>query len=218
MGSAVLAPPGTKGPARGRGSGGGDGSPGGGRRGGDQNPRDLPAQAYRTGIWMALAAIAMFFATLTSAMVVRKGLSNDWRPISPPGVLWLNTFLLLLSSATLERSRRLMFRQPGRFAFWWLATLGLGLVFIAGQLVAWRELASQGVFLATNPSSSFFYLLTASHGVHLAGGMCALTYLNIRRRRRPLTRTVVDVTAIYWHCMDGLWVYLFLLLSAARWI
>jgi len=82
-------------------------------------------------------------------------------------------------------------------------------------LTAWRELATRGVYLASNPSSSFFYLLTATHGVHLLGGMAALFYLVFSAGRialEPKTLAVVDVTAIYWHFMDGLWIYLLLLL------
>ncbi len=167
---------------------------------------------------MALAAIMMLFATFTSALVVRKGLSNDWRPITLPRVLWLNTFLLIVSSATLRRSRKSL--SAGRidhFAAWWYLTTGLGLAFIGGQGIAWRVLASRGVYLASNPSSSFFYLLTAAHGLHLLAGICALIWVAYLARKPYLSRSVVDVTSIYWHCMDGLWVYLFLLLLAGRW-
>ncbi len=176
----------------------------------------VPARAYRTGMWMALAAIVMLFAAFSSALVVRKGLSSDWVAISLPGILWLNTFVLVTSSFTLELSRKsLKAGAGGRFARWWYATVGLGLVFIAGQLVAWRQLATRGVYLSTNPSSSFFYLLTAAHGVHLLGGICALFYVVFRARGHllaPENRTAVEVTAIYWHFMDGLWIYIILLL------
>jgi cytochrome c oxidase subunit 3 len=93
----------------------------------------------------------------------------------------------------------------------------LGLLFVGSQLTAWRELAWRGVYLATNPSSSFFYLLTAAHGVHLLGGIIALLYLVVRAGRislRPRQATALDVTAIYWHFMDGLWLYILLLLIA----
>ena len=183
----------------------------------------VPARAYRTGMWMALAAITMLFAAFTSAMVVRKGISNDWVPTALPRILWLNTAVLLSSSLTLELSRRsLSTGGPGAgfsargFTRWLYVTLALGLCFIAGQLIAWRELASRGVYLATNPSSSFFYLLTATHGVHLLGGIAALGYVVLRAGRialAPGRRTLVDLTALYWHFMDGLWIYILLLLS-----
>jgi cytochrome c oxidase subunit III len=167
-------------------------------------------------MWVGLAAIVMLFAAFTSAMVVRKGISNDWVPTELPRVLWLNTAILLASSATLERSRRsLAAGVVDRFAPWLYVTVGLGLMFVAGQLLAWHELALRGVYLATNPSSSFFYLLTAAHGVHLLGGIAALFYILFRTRRfivEPTRRAPLDVTAIYWHFMDGLWIYILWLL------
>src|SRR5207245_11621729 len=114
--------------------------------------------------------------------------------------------ILVPSTAPLELSRRSLTRGlAGRFAAWLYATLGLGLAFMGGQLAAWHALGARGVYLATNPSSSFFYLLTAAHGVHLLGGIAALFYLSVRARRIAVTaekRTAVAVTAMYWHFME----------------
>jgi cytochrome c oxidase subunit 3 len=97
-------------------------------------------------------------------------------------------------------------------------TTGLGLLFLAGQIVAWRQLAAAGMLLATNPSSSFFYLLTAAHGAHLAGGIFALFYVTFRqwKRSRISQATAAELTSIYWHFMDGLWVFLLVLLTLGR--
>ena len=169
-------------------------------------------------MWMGLAAIVMLFAAFTSAMVVRQGISSDWVSTRLPGIIYLNTILLLGSSLTLELSRRSLTREAAKkFVLWLYVTLGLGVAFVAGQLVAWRELAARGVYLATNPSSSFFYVLTAAHGIHLLGGTAALSYLVFRTQRLlagPGRRTSMDVTAIYWHFMDALWVYILFLLMA----
>jgi cytochrome c oxidase subunit 3 len=168
----------------------------------------------------ALTGIVMLFAAFTSALVVRKGMSFDWVSFSVPRVLWLNTFVLMASSATLELSRRsLSAGSAHEFIRWLSATVVLGLGFLGGQLVAWRELASRGIYLGTNPGSSFFYVLTAAHGIHLLGGVVALAYVASRARRIALgraRRTPVDVTAIYWHFMDALWIYVFLML--VRWV
>ena len=225
MAPAVITPTKPEAPARTDDFGpGGDGFDGGNRfgDGGGSGAHEwaVPARAYRTGMWMALAAIVMLFAAFTSAMVVRRGISNDWVATALPHILWLNTAVLLTSSLTLELARRALAPGAGfsinRFARWLYTTLALGLVFIAGQLVAWRELAARGVYLSTNPSSSFFYLLTAAHGLHVLGGIAALAYVVLRARAIALAspkRTVVDVTAMYWHFMDGLWVYILLLLA-----
>ncbi|HEV2387079.1 MAG TPA: cytochrome c oxidase subunit 3 [Candidatus Acidoferrales bacterium] len=203
-----AAPPGTEGP------GGG----GGGGRGG-LPPGAVPQRAYITGLTMGLAAILMFFMALTSAFIVRKGLSNDWRAFPLPAVLWLNTAILLASSFTIQAARSRLGRKdvPG-FRHWWGVTTALGLLFLAGQLVAWRQLVSEGVYLATNPSSSFFYVLTAAHGLHLLGGILALAAIAVWNwgKARITRATATEMAAIYWHFLDGLWVFLFLLLKLGQ--
>ncbi len=204
--------PGGSGDGFDQGGSGGDGGNGAGR------PKSLPDQRYYTGMMLGLAAILMLFAAFTSAYVVRKGLSDDWQATAVPGVLWLNSMVLLASSFTLEKARR--WRQvQARFQAWWWTTTGLGMIFLMGQILAWQELVAGGVYLNTNPSSSFFYLLTGTHAVHLLGGVIALLYLSWRVWRRNsggLGATALGVTALYWHFMDGLWIYLFLLLLIGR--
>ena len=167
---------------------------------------------------LGLGAIVMLFAAFTSALVVRKGLSDDCQATAIPGILWPNTVLLLASSFTLEKARR-CYEIQARFQRWWWLTTALGVAFLAGQLLAWQQLAASGIYLNTNPSSSFFYLLTGAHGVHLLGGVMALLYLAWKVRLRNLNTpgaTIVGVTALYWYFMDGLWIYLFMLLLLGR--
>ena len=192
---------------------GGEGDRGGG---GDAS---VPRRAYFTGLTLGLAAILMFFMALTSAFIVRKGLGGDWQALHPPQILWLNTALLLASSATIEIARRKHAAQDsGTFRGWWGITTLLGLAFLAGQILAWRQLAAAGMFLAANPSASFFYVFTGAHGVHLLGGVVALLYVAFRAwtHSRITQGTAVDLVAVYWHFMDGLWVFLFLLISLGR--
>ena len=183
------------------------------------------ARPVETGVWIGIAAITMSFAALTSALVVRQGSAPDWQHFRLPPILYLNTALLLASSATLERARRRAAGGAGgaggagapdaALRTGVAATLVLGVLFLLGQGLAWRALAAQGLFLATNPSSSFFYVLTAVHGLHLAGGLVALAYLWFRLRHRPGTasRQAFGAAALYWHFVDGLWVYLLSILS-----
>jgi cytochrome c oxidase subunit 3 len=169
---------------------------------------------------VAIAGIVMLFTALTSAYIVRSASGNDWQPIAMPKVLWLSTLLIVISSVTIEVSRRSLKQQrDGRYGRWLSVTVVLGLGFLASQIIAWRQLVRQGVYLAGNPYNSFFYLFTAAHGLHLLGGILALTYLLLRTRRRRSTiegelRRVgaADSATIYWHFMDGLWVALFFLL------
>ena len=201
---------------RGRGFGGSDD---GGGRGGNGGARAVPQRTYLIGILVGVAAILMFFVALASAYIVRKGAAGDWQPIELPRVLWFNTLVLLVSSATIEKARRQL-REVGLSSFrgWWAVTTVLGVTFLAGQVLAWRQLARAGVYLATNPSSSFFYVLTGAHGLHLMGGVVALLYVALRswQHSRMTRSTAAEVTSIYWHCMDGLWVLVFILLQLGR--
>ena len=182
---------------------------------------DPTRAASRTGIWVGLAAISMTFAALTSALVVRQGSASDWRHFTLPSVLYFDTLLLLASSITLEIARRRVaafargtIRKVSAPIGWLSLTLGLGILFVVGQYVAWLALKSQGLYLATNPSSSFFYVLTAAHAMHVLGGLGGLV-LVISRLSRPaptLRRSTLDTASYYWHFMDILWLYLLLLL------
>ena len=174
------------------------------RRRRDRTPRDgsvlalgdrSPA-ASKTGVWVGIAAITMSFAALTSALVVRQGSATDWRHFTFPSILYLNSLVLLASSFTLEFARRRFARsallgpdEPSTSSLRWLhATLALGLLFVAGQCVAWVQLRSQGLYLATSPNSSFFYVLTVVHALHVLGGLGGLLYVSSRLRRSALRK------------------------------
>jgi cytochrome c oxidase subunit 3 len=162
-----------------------------------------------------LAASTMVFAAFTSAFVVRRGLSDDWATMHKPPVLFVNTVVLLASSIVMDQSRRSL-RSGDRSGFnlWWTIATALGALFLVGQGVAWYQLKESGVYVSTNPSSSFFYVLTAAHAFHLLGGVAALVYVDVqalRLRLGPAKRTAIDVTAIFWHFLDGIWLYLMIL-------
>src|ERR1700686_4264963 len=172
-----------------------------------------------TAIWVVLFAVTMMFAAFSSALIVRKGSSMDWQSFTLPSILYFNTFLLLVSSVTLEVARRRVATFMGGLRIraesptrWLYVTLVLGLLFVVGQYVAWRQLSAQGLYLATNPSSSFFYLLTAVHGIHVLGGLGGLLYVIGKLNKSRLRRNTLVATARYWHFMGVLWVYLIVLL------
>jgi cytochrome c oxidase subunit 3 len=208
----------------GKGPGGGNFSGDGGNGGDDgdgsasSGASRVPQRAYVTGMFIALAGILMFFMAFVSAYIVRKGMpANGWIPLQVPRILWLNTLLLLASSFTLARAHnRFNAQDEDGFRHWWATTTFLGILFVVGQILAWRQLVAQGIFLATNPSSSFFYVFTAAHGVHLLGGILALLYVQFRATKKVTRGTAIEVVSMYWHFMDGLWVFLFLLLYLGR--
>jgi cytochrome c oxidase subunit 3 len=200
----------------------------------------------RLGLIIGLVSVTMLFVGFTSALIFRQGVPvlddrtgqyvHDWLQVNlPVALLLVNTLLLVVSSITIELARRQIARQvalapvqsiPGvsigneRTIPWLQVTVVLGLGFLTGQWMAWRELANRGFYMATSPSSSFVYLLTGTHAVHLAGGVIALLYAaaatSLLHRPLEARRVVVDVTAWYWHFMALLWLYIFALLWLAR--
>jgi cytochrome c oxidase subunit III len=175
----------------------------------------------QSGVWVGIFAITMSFAAFTSALYVRQG-SGDWIHVVLPRLLYVNTGVLLLSSITLEMARRAFMNAPeleatalGSSLRWLGITLAFGLAFVVGQYLVWRELAAQGLYLATNSNSSFLYVLTGVHALHVLGGIAGLLRLTVRMTRKQVTlrRSSVTNTVIYWHFMGVLWLYLLLVIS-----
>src|SRR5258708_5648738 len=175
--------PAYSGPGGGSGAGGGDQRPGGGPGPTGGGAAGVLGNPDLFGLWAFLGTVSMLFIGFTSAYILRRAPSG-WQPLPAPPILWLNTLALLASSATLEIARRRLrgwdLSSCVRFV---LLTGALGLVFVAGQYVGWQQLAAQGVFLASNPHSSFFYVLTGLHALHLLGGLC--WFVAVPRPPRP---------------------------------
>jgi cytochrome c oxidase subunit 3 len=164
----------------------------------------------------------MSFAAFTSALVVRQSTANDWHHLAIPSIVFLNTFLLVLSSGTLEvaRKRVATFVRSGGVnrgtpLFWLGLTLLLGLLFVIGQYIAWLKLRAEGLYLDSNPNSSFFYVLTAMHALHVLGGLGGLSRVTYKVSRpvMSLRRSTMDATSYYWHFMGILWLYLLWIVS-----
>jgi cytochrome c oxidase subunit 3 len=110
--------------------------------------------------------------------------------------------------------RKLQVNSVRGFKQMWALTTILGMIFLSGQVIAWRHLAAEGVYMTSRLSSSFFYVFTALHAAHLFGGICALLYVGLRNfEGAHVSRWVAaEVTSYYWHFMDGLWLFLLALL------
>ena len=195
---------------------GSNGSNGNGRRKSFDGSR-FPKGKYKVTTWVLLLAIVMTFTALVVSYLYLSG-NEQWRPVRVPKTFFVSTVFILTSSVTLEKARRRMAIDLRDYSRWLIVTLLLGLAFVASQLIAWRRLVVEGVYLSSNPHSSFFYLFTAAHGLHLMGGMIALTVLTARSRllllgvdnQKRISGT--EAVSLYWHFMAGLWVGLFLLL------
>jgi cytochrome c oxidase subunit 3 len=196
------------------------------------------------GLAVAMTPIVVLFVSFTAVYLVQRGffafgLSAEahpltWLPVLLPwNLLLANTGVLIASSVTMEFTRRDITRQaalapvksiPGvslgdepNIPWLGLTTL-LGVTFLAGQLFIWSRLGARGFHLGTGPGSAFVYFLTAMHGLHLIVGAIALLYAGVSALlHRPVEsrRIVVDITAWYWHCMAGLWIYILALFSIA---
>ena len=202
---------------------------------------DTRLRRARLGLFVGLSGIAMIFISFTSAYVVRQGLPtldprtnvllHDWFPVPLPKLMLINTVVLLVSTFTMELARRKAARNAALAQLaavsevsvdadekisWLALTVVLGLSFLAGQWMVWRELAANGFYLSSSPSSSFVYLLTGMHGVHLFGGVVALLtagVASLQRRPAESQSIVLDVTGWYWHFMAFLWVFILCLLE-----
>ena len=192
-----------------------DGGRGDGRGHGGEEARGRERAAI-IAVWIVLAASTMLFLGFTSTYLVRRG-GPDWLAVDLPPLLWVNTALLVVSSVAMEGARR--YGRAGNLAQarrYLRAAITLGLAFVGGQALAWGQLLSGGVGVAAGPHSSFFYLLTGVHGAHVLGGLGALLYgwsrlgapaVSLRWSSVALTNL-----ATYWHFVDGVWLYVFLLL------
>lgn len=181
---------------------------------GDSNNSFPVSRAY-IATWVLLTAVIMLFAGLSSAYIVLRGVP-EWQGITVPPIVWGNTFVLLASSIAIEFARQAVKKNQPALVRQWIVVSGvLGIAFLVGQFIAWRQLVTAGVYLATTIHSSFFYVLTGAHALHLFGGLCGLAYVFKKAFANQLTATnhePLRAFALYWHFMDVVWIYCFVLL------
>jgi len=176
----------------------------------------LPVPPAKIGLGVFLAVVGSLFALLISAYSMRNTMV-DWRELPLPRLLWLNTGILIISSAALQWSLMAARRNDDEDMLVGLLVGGASAVtFLAGQLVVWQQLNAAGYVVASNPANSFFYLITALHGLHLTGGLVALGRTSAKVwRGAPMmqVRLSVELCAIYWHFLLLVWLVLLGLLT-----
>lgn len=167
------------------------------------------------GLRVFLAVVTVVFSLLIVVYADRMG-HRDWRPLSEPWLLWLNTAVLIFASFAFEWAR--VSARRGRIdgvRFGLSAAGALTLAFLAGQLVVSQQLVALGYFAATNPSVAFFYLIAAVHGLHMVGGLVAWGRTAAKVWRgigAAEVRLSVELCAVYWHFLLLVWLVLFCLL------
>ena len=205
---AVSATPPREPPVVRRGTGGGWGGNGGPLTGRD----GLPLPTAKLGLWVFMGVVTVLFSIIVSAYVTRMGFA-DWRPLPEPRLLWLNTGVLILSSAAMQWAQ--VAARRGRKDGLRVGLLAGGVfawAFLAGQLWAWQQLGASGYFLAVNPANTFFYLITTLHGLHLVGGLVAWGKTTVKVWRGFEVRLSVELCAVYWHFLLVVWLGLFVLM------
>jgi cytochrome c oxidase subunit 3 len=170
----------------------------------------------KIGLGVFLAVVGSLFALFISAYSMRMNMV-DWRALPVPRLLWFNTGVLLTSSIVLQWAHTAARRNDMDGVIIGLCAGGASaLVFLVGQLLAWRQLSLAGYFVTSNPANSFFYLITAVHGLHLMGGLVALgrTIAKVwRGAEMTQVRLGVELCAIYWHFLLLVWLVLLALLT-----
>lgn len=172
--------------------------------------------AAKIGLGVFLAVAGSLFALFISAYSMRMGMV-DWRALPLPGLLWFNTGVLVVSSVALQWAHVAARRNNMDGVIIGLCAGGASAItFLVGQLLVWRQLNGAGYFLTSNPASSFFFLLTATHGLHLLGGLVALGRTTARvwhGASMAKVRMSVELCAIYWHFLLAVWLVLLGLLT-----
>ena len=184
-------------------------------------------KAHKFSMLLAIVGITMAFGGLTSAYIVRKGAGN-WVDFPMPTVFYTSTIIIILSSVIMHVAH--ISNKKGHFKmsiFALFITIILGLMFAYFQYQGWQYLTNEGIYLDGNPSGSFFYVITGMHVAHVIGGILFIFIALINSFRRFVVKdeksTIIegsgsalkvrtDLLSIYWHFMDGLWIYLFIFL------
>ncbi len=176
-----------------------------------------PLSNMKLGLGVFLAVVTSLFALFISAYSIRMEYP-DWRPLTEPALLWINTGILVLSSIFLQRAWNAAKRNDMQ-AVWRGVALGgaCAVAFIIGQLAAWDQLTSSGYLVTDNPANGFFYVLTGAHALHLIGGLVALSKTVSRLWRHQDMESIqpgVELCAVYWHYLLVVWLILFGLMLA----
>jgi cytochrome c oxidase subunit 3 len=171
----------------------------------------------KLGLWMVLGTVTMLFAAFTSAYIVRRS-GSDWRHVALPSILWLNSLVLAVSSVAVEIASLRGARGGWRTsAIAMLVACALGVLFLTGQVAAWKQMVAAGVYLPTSPHSSFFFMLTGAHAVHVIAALAVLgwgavaTVAGARDSRAWTSR--MSLCRTFWHYLGGVWLFLFALVS-----
>ena len=178
-----------------------------------QQPLSMHPKKF--ALWLFIVTVVMIFAAFTSAHIVRQA-DGNWLVYEMPPMLWVTSGIILMSSVSMQWAYRAAKRdrlQQVKLAM--TLTVALGIAFLVGQLMAWRQLVDAGVYFVGNPAGSFMYVFTGVHGLHLVGGIIFLLFVlisSLKNKIHAKRLLNMEMCTTYWHFLGGLWIYLFIFL------
>ena len=179
----------------------------------DNQTRRSKMHPMKFALVISCASIMMLFAGLTSAYIVRRA-GGNWLEFRLPNLFFVNTIVVLLSSAALQASYHFFKTgKEGLYKGLMIAGFLLGLLFIVLQYQGWLDMQAIGVELTGNPAGSFVYVISAIHAAHILAGLAAITValvhaFSLKFRFTPKRKLRFELTLIYWHFVGFLWLYL----------
>ena len=177
-----------------------------------EDPSARPTPALKTFVWLFMGVVSVLFILLFAAHHMRREYA-DWMPLAEPGLLWVNSGILVLASIALQLAWNAAKRSDVTTLKLSFGIAGLlTFAFVIGQLAAWQQLGTLGYFAASNPATSFFYLITGLHAIHILGGLVAWAFTagklwnGVEIGKLELS---VELCAEYWHFLLLIWVVMF---------
>lgn len=185
----------------------------------EEPKKQLAMHPKKFAMWLFVASVGMLFASLTSAYIVRQAEGN-WLYFDLPATLYWTTAVILVSSVTMQMAYWAAKKDLlERVKVLVVITMGLGLVFLVGQWMAWLDLVNHSIHLVGNPSGSFLYIITGLHGLHIISALVYLVIVLVSAYRFKIhSRSLaqIEMCTTYWHFLGGLWLYLFIFLLLNR--
>ncbi|HYG02460.1 MAG TPA: cytochrome c oxidase subunit 3 [Chryseosolibacter sp.] len=188
----------------------------------EEAKKPLSMHPKKFAMWLFIVSVAMLFAAWTSAYIVKRG-EPGWSSFELPIQFWINSIIIVASSLTMVWAHRNLKQdniEQAKLAI--SITAILGVAFLIGQFLAWQKMIEMNYYfsgMGSNTSSSFIYVLTGVHGVHIIGGVVYLLILMVsvfKGKVHSKNMTMMDLCATYWHFLDVLWLYLFVFLILNR--
>ena len=170
-------------------------------------------------MWLFITSIVMIFASMTSAYIVRRSEGN-WLEFGLPDLFWVTTIIMVLSSLTMHYAYYSAKKDNfNHVKIAMVATMILGILFLAGQYYSWGQMIDMKVFLVGNPAGSFVYIISGLHGAHIIAGLIfvlAVLIMTFQYKVHSKNMLWIEMCTTFWHFLDGLWLYLFFFLILNR--